>query len=366
MTSFTVDPAALCAYARLLERAGDDDATMKEYVGQYAQGSTGGELISIAREGHQHATAQIDAVLSDLAAILAASGPELTGAAGHYRSTDLTAARLVDATLPPAPGRCLTPLEYELTAMVCPPAPFADPRPVTDRLTAAEPPAPRNALGWMDYLSPSSWAMKGFDAVLGFDPIGWLQERFAGDWEALASMEPVLNNTAAAVHDLALNVQSGASTMRPAWQGNAGDAAYRYFTDLATAITALQEPLRRMGQEYRAVADAVWSAGEALGGIIKALVDAAIIAGIAAAAGTATAASGVGAVVGYGVAAVEVATILRLWSEATKLYQSASAAVFTFRAALGHRLNDLTTITLPALPDIGYDHPIAEPAGRSS
>src|SRR3712207_9575406 len=83
-------------------------------------------------------------------------------------------------------------------------------------------------LGWMDYLSPTSWAMKGFDIVLGFDPIGWLQEKFAGDWEALASMHPVLDNTATALHDLALNVQSGATTLHPLWQGNAGDTAYRY------------------------------------------------------------------------------------------------------------------------------------------
>jgi hypothetical protein len=48
------------------------------------------------------------------------------------------------------------------------------------------------------------------------------------------------------------------------WRGNAGDVAYDYFTDLSTSIAALQAPLHQIGQAYRAMADAVWSAGEAL------------------------------------------------------------------------------------------------------
>jgi uncharacterized protein YukE len=255
-------------------------------------------------------------------------------------------------------------LEYEFNSIVCKPVPFTDPRQVTDRLTPPpEPDNPPNALGFMDYLSPTSWAMKGFDIILGFDPIGWVQERFSGDWEAVATMAPVLNNTSAALHDLALNVQSGATTLHPLWQGNAGEAAYDYFTDLATGITALQDPLQQMATEYKAMADAVWSAGEAIGGLIKGMVDSAIIAGIAAAAGTATSWTGAGAIVGYGVAAVEIVNVLNLWGKATELYQFASAAVLGFRSKLGSALSDLDTITLPALPGgAGYQHPLAQVA----
>lgn len=363
--SLAVEPSALTSYARQLDRATDDAAAIKCYLGKYAEDGTGGELIKIAREGHDHAVTELNAVLTRLTAILEASAPELTAAATYYRWTDLAAAANLDRTLPTVAGACPTALEYEFTSTICPPAPFADLRQVTDRLTPPpEPDNPPNSLGWMDYLSPTSWAMKGFDIVLGFDPIGWLQERFAGDWEALASMEPVLGNAACALHDLALNVQSGATTLHPLWQGNAGDAAYRYFTDLATAVTALEAPLKEMGREYRVMADAVWSANEALGGIIKSLIDAAIIAGVSAAAGTATAATGAGAVIGYGVAAFEVANMLRLWGEATRLYQAASAAVLAFRSALDRNLSDLATIVLPALPGgTGYDHPLAQPPG---
>ncbi len=118
-----------------------------------------------------------------------------------------------------------------------------------------------------------------------------------------------------------------------------------------------------MASEYHALADAVWSAGEAIGGLIKGMVDAAIIAGIAAAGGTATSWTGVGAVAGYGVAAIEVATILNMWGKATELYQLASAAVLGFRSKLGTALNDLNTITLPALTGgTGYQHPHAQVA----
>jgi uncharacterized protein YukE len=290
----------------------------------------------------------------------------MAAAATYYVQTDQAAAAILDHSLPAGLGRCPTPLEYEWTSIVCPPAAFADPRVVTDRLTPPpEPDNPPNALGFMDYLSPSSWAMKGFDIVLGFDPLAWVQEKLFGDWEALATMDSVLTNVSTALHDLALNIQSGAATLHPSWQGNAGENAYRYFTDLATAITALEHPIRNIGHEYRVMADAVWSIGEALGGVLKGLADAAIIAGVAAVAGTATAASGVGAVVGYGVAAVEVANMLRLWGEATKLYQSASAAVLAFRAAIGRSLGDLDAVTLPALPGgTGYDHPVAQAGGH--
>lgn len=355
-----VEPSALLAYARQLDRAADEAAAIRGYIGTYAEDGSGGELFNMAREGHQHAVGVVNATLTRLGALLEASGLEVTAAANYYRQGDLAAAVALDRTLPTLAGQCPSALEYEFTALDCPPAAFADPRHVSGRLTPPPPPdTPPNALGWMDYLSPTSWAMKGLDTVFGFDPISWLQERVFGDWETLATMEAVLANASSALHDLALNVQSGATALASTWQGNAGDAAYRYFTDLASAITALESPLKEMGQAYRVVADAVWSSCEALGGVIKALLDAAIIAGIAAAGGTLTAATGVGAVVGYGVAAVEVANMLRLWGQATKLYQNASAAVLAFRSVLGHNLDNLGAVRLPALPGgAGYDHPL--------
>ncbi|KKK03060.1 WXG100 family type VII secretion target [Micromonospora sp. HK10] len=359
--SFHVEPAALVNYARQVDRASGDATAISGYIANHTKEASGGELIAIAADGHRHASTVIADTMKRLTILLDASGPELSAAAGYYRKTDLGAASELDRTLPGAvPCQPPTALEQELTTLTCPPPPFVDLRDVTGSLTPPpEPDSPPNALGWMDYISPASWAMKGFDAVFGFDPVSWLQERLFGNWEALATMQPVLANAGNALHDLALNVQTGAATLHQTWQGQAGDAAHSYFTQLAGATAALGGPLNDIGNEYKTMADSVWSIGESIGGIIKGLIDAAIIAGISAAAGTVTAATGVGAIVGYGVAAVEVANMLRLWGQATQLYQHASAAVLAFRSALTHRLSDLESVKLPALPGSnGYDHPL--------
>ncbi|MFC7530614.1 WXG100 family type VII secretion target [Actinoplanes sp. GCM10030250] len=217
-----------------------------------------------------------------------------------------------------------------------------------------------NRLSWMDYISPSAWIMKGFDLVLGFDPIQEVQNKIFGDWETLARMPEVLDNASTAVHDVAINIQSGATVLQGCWQGNAGEAAYRYFTDLATSVDGLRLPLGEMGAAYRTMADAVWSVGDALGGLLKGMCDAALIAGLAVIGGTATAASGVGLGIGYGIAAIESTIILKHWAEATKLLAYANAAIMGFRAVLNRELSNLDSVKLPVIGGgAGYDHPLA-------
>ncbi|MEH1167346.1 hypothetical protein V6V47_18370 [Micromonospora sp. CPCC 205539] len=360
MMTLFVEPDAVAGFARQVDRAAEDAWAIRGYYDRHAEAGTGGEAFSIAKTGHDHAVVVINGVLNRLACLLEASAPELRTAASYYRTTDLSAADRLDRTLPAALERCITPLELELITNPCDPANFVDPRDVTGSLDPpGESGTPSNALGWMDYLSPSAWLNGVFDHVFGFDPVGEIQTRIFGDWESLAAMAPVATNMGRALHDLAYNVQSGTSTLHPQWRGVAGDAAFHYFTTTANAIADLHGPLGRISDAYRGMADAVWSAGEALGGVVKSILDAAIIAGIAAAAGTATSATGIGAAVGYGLAAAEVANLLRLWGEATKLCQQLTAAVLAFRAALARDLSDLDSVTLPALPDGGrYDHPL--------
>lgn len=356
-----VEPDAVAGFARQVDRAAEDVWDIRSYFNRYAEAGTGGEAFSIAKAGHEHAVEMINGTLNRLACLLEASAPELRAAAGYYRTTDLAAADSLDRTLPAAVDRCITPLELELANNPCTPANFVDPRDVAGHLTPpGEPDSPPNALGWMDYLSPSSWLNTVFDRVFGFDPIGEIQNRVFGDWEALAAMAPVVNNIGGALHDLAYNVQSGTTTLHPSWQGIAGEGAFRYFTTTANAVADLHGPLSNISKAYQDMADAVWSAAEALGGVVKGILDAAIIAAISAAAGTVTAETGVGAVVGYGIAAAEVANMLRLWGEATKLCQQLTAGVLAFRAVLNRELSDLDAVALPGLPDGGrYDHPLA-------
>jgi uncharacterized protein YukE len=364
---FNVQSSALTSYAGQLDRGYQGVKSVQTYVDAYAADGTGGELFALAREGHLHATEAIRNTFTRLSCLLEASVPELRASSAYYKGTDLAAAARIDRALPPGIGQCPTPLEYELASNPCKPALFGDPRFPESHLTApGEPDNPSNPMAWMDYLSPSSWASKGLGIIFDFDPIAEMQNKLFGDWEALGKMPAVLANTGAALHDVAADVQSGATTLHDYWQGNAGDTAYRYFTDLATGVDALAGPVHAIGDAYRTMADAVWSAGEAVGGALKGMIDAAVIAGIAAAAGTATAETGVGALVGYGVAAVEVANVLKLWGEATKFYQNASAAVLLFRGVLNRCLSDLDSVKLPVLGGgAGYDHPLLGAAAHA-
>ncbi len=359
--TLSVEPEALTGFARQVDRAAADVWEIRAYLNRHADVATGGEQIRIAQAAHEQAVAVINGTLNRLACLLENSAPELRASASYYRMTDLANADRLDRTLPPAADRCITPLELELANNPCAPANFVDVRDVRGHLdTPGDPDKPANALGWMDYISPANWLNEVFDSVFGFDPIGKLQSEVSGDWEALAKMGPVVSNVGGALHDLAYNVQSGTTTLHPFWQGVAGDGAFRYFTTTANATSALRAPLAAISTAYREMSDAVWSAGEALGGVVKSLIDAAIITGVAAAAGTVTAYTAVGPAVGYGLAAAEVANMFRLWGEATKLCQQIAAAVLTFRAILTRELSDLDTVALPALPDGGrYDHPLA-------
>ncbi|MBG0568167.1 WXG100 family type VII secretion target [Actinoplanes aureus] len=331
------------------------------YVAKWATDGTGGELWALAEEKNADAIVTIQSTFHRLTCVLEFSAPELRSTAGYYRETDLAAAANLDRALPAAIRMCPPALEYENAGIVCKPALFGDPKNPESNLIPPpeEPDSPVNRLGFMDYISPTAWIMKGLDTVLGFDPIQEVQNKIVGDWETFARMPSVLAGASAALHDIALNIQSGASSLQQFWQGNAGEAAYRYFTDLATAIDSLRAPLVKIGDEYKVMADAVWSAGDAIGGLLKGMCDTAIITGIAAVGGTVTAATGVGAVVGYGVAAVSAARILEQWAQITKYLAVANTAIMTFRSGLNLNLNDLDSVNLPVIgAGAGYDHPL--------
>ncbi|MGW1453131.1 WXG100 family type VII secretion target, partial [Micromonospora sp. NPDC002411] len=300
--TLSVEPQALVSFARQVDRAAVDVWAMRSYLNRHADVATGGEQVEIAKAAHEQAVEVINGTLNRLACLLENSAPELRAAAVYYRTTDLANADRLDGALPPAGDRCITALELELANNPCAPANFIDVRDVRGHLdTPGDPDKPANSLGWMDYISPTNWVNEVFNHVFGFDPIGRLQSQVSGDWEALAKMAPVVDNIGGSLHDLAYNIQSGTTTLHPLWQGIAGDGAFRYFTTTANATADLHTPLSAISKAYREMADAVWSAGEAIGGVVKSLIDGAIIIGVAAAAGTVTSASGVGAIVGYGV-----------------------------------------------------------------
>ncbi|MEU4626857.1 hypothetical protein AB0G04_43625 [Actinoplanes sp. NPDC023801] len=366
MELLMVEPSTLVSFAAQIERASDDVKTVKDYIAKNSQNGIGGEFFSIAAEGHQHAMQQVQVTLSRVIHVLDQSAPELRSAATYYGTTTLEAARQIDSALPEGLKQCPTILEYEISNNPCKYLPFDDSRGPEQYLKPPDDAEnPPNKAGIFEYISPSAWILKGLEIIVGRDPVTETQTKMFGDWEAIGRMISVMNNASLAMHDIAINVQSGATALPGLWQGNAGDTAYQYFTDLATAIDELRPAFAAIAEEYRIMTDAVWAAGDALGGVIKAMCDAALLASAAAVGGSATSWTGGGAAIGYGIAAIAATDVLLLWGQAMALFQNVNGVVLAFRSAMNRSVSDLAAVQLPAIGGgSGYDHPLAGQANH--
>lgn len=214
-----------------------------------------------------------------------------------------------------------------------------------------------NPTGFFDAVSLTHWINEAIEGLTGHNLINELVEPFTGDWEAFANCGVALANTADCLQQLGKNAQYSAYTLDARWDGNASDAAYHYFTDLALAVSHLQGPLDKAADEYARTARGVWLAADTVASLTKQAIDAALIAIIASAAGTITAATGAGAVLGYGVAALEVVRILQIINKAGKIITSAGVAIggsFGTIMALANQSRELTGGTLPRS---AYAHP---------
>ncbi|MGA3563359.1 WXG100 family type VII secretion target [Melissospora conviva] len=358
--SFTVQPAHLDGYARQVGRAGNDCLVVNAYLGGYPAPSGWGDgaLIGLAGPWHAKATTSATTALERCSETLFASKAGLASAASYYRWTDSSAAARMDRSLErPRSTDGVTPLERSWAENDCAPS-FSDRVGPADRLTDVKDVEFSHPLGFMDYLSISHWALTAFDAVFGFNPLERITSELAGDWQAVAQSGVAMGRAAEALHDVGYNVQGGAIALRGGWQGAAADGAYLHFRDIATAVADLREPFKEISDKLAEIAHGVWSACESLNGLVKALLDAAIIAGLAAAAGTATAASGIGAIVGYGVAGLEIKNMLDIWSRITSTISTLYSVV---QLALGVIETQIARIDDVAMSrssgNLAYHHP---------
>lgn len=336
--TFSVEPSALQGYAAQIGRAGDDGASIRNYLmGYRVDSGWDGFLIELVGNAHVESMDTARELASRVAAVLHDSHSGLIASAGYYRRTDASAAAAFDATMPDRCASAPTALEQRWASNVCGPG-FGDSREPAGRLKPVDDVEYTHPLAVLDTISVSNWALKGFDFIFGFNPLDKVSEFFIGDWQAVAKGGKALGHAGDAFDDLGYNVQGGAIAVHSQWQGLAADAAYTHFTGMATAVESLVDPLKRIAEQFDTIAHGVWSAAEAITGWVKGMCDAAIIAGIAAAAGTITAETGVGAIAGYGVAAVAVCEVLDMWAQATaamtNLYSIVQGAVGVIESQL--------------------------------
>ncbi|GAA3393342.1 hypothetical protein [Cryptosporangium minutisporangium] len=213
------------------------------------------------------------------------------------------------------------------------------------------------ATSWADSLSLTHWLNQSIEAMTGHNVLDELLEPFAGDWEAIATFGLALSNLARAMQDLGINVQQTTVRLDPSWDGNAADAAYRYFSGLAAETSGTQFPLDDAAVQYEDLSKGMWALLDTMTGLLKQLIDKALIAAIAAAAGTALLETVVAPVIGYGVAALQVIQMLELLNRCLVLATSANALIFGFIGLVTTTSNRVSGLKGVQLPAGGYQHP---------
>jgi len=100
-----------------------------------------------------------------------------------------------------------------------------------------------NPLDLFNYVSPSAWINAAIEELTGVDVIGWMTNWVSGDWAAIWKFGDALHNLGQCLEQLGINIQQGMLDLDPAWDGNASDAAYQYFSNFAAAVGGQQSSL---------------------------------------------------------------------------------------------------------------------------
>ena len=229
----------------------------------------------------------------------------------------------------------------------------------SDRLKPVDDVELTHPLAFLDAISPSHQVLEFFTYIFGFNPLENCLNFYLGDWQAIANAAVAMHNAANALDDLALNVQGGAIALHPAfWQGHAGETAYQFFARTAQGVESLVEPMRQIAEQLTTIATGAYQTSEAVSGFIKGMIDAALIAGVAAAGGAIAAETGIGAAFGFGIAALEAARVLDLWAEATKIMTTVYSLAQTGYGVIVGQISRLRGADLPELSGGGYSFPI--------
>jgi hypothetical protein len=215
-----------------------------------------------------------------------------------------------------------------------------------------------NPIGILDALSISHWVNQIIKDVAGYDVIGTISNAFVGDWESFYKAGDAYGNLGQSLQALGQNVSLISSHMDQQWDGQAADAAFVYFRQLAAATIQQNVVLTQIEEKYHEAARAIWLLADMVGGLIKMMIDKAIIIGVSAAAGTALIETGVGAVAGYGIATWQAIELVKKVNDAALKIQAGGTAIlgfFSFIKTLAEQGGDLSKAPLPGQP---YTSPV--------
>ncbi|MET8256471.1 hypothetical protein [Micromonospora sp. NPDC005205] len=219
-----------------------------------------------------------------------------------------------------------------------------------------------NPIGILDAISISHWINQIIKDVAGYDVIGTITNVFVGDWESFYKAGDAYGNLGQSLQALGQNVSLISSQLDQQWDGQAADAAFNYFRQLGTAAVEQNVVLAQIEEQYHEAGRAIWLLADMIGGLIKLMIDKAIIIGVSAAAGTALIETGVGAVAGYGIATWQAIELVKKVNDAALKIQTGGTLIlgfFSFMKTLAEQGGNLSQVPLPDQP---YTSPVLRDA----
>ncbi len=233
-----------------------------------------------------------------------------------------------------------------------------------DVLTTPEPSDPvpdlvEIGLGF-NLISPTWYVQQFLSTVIGLDPLDWIAQQVAGNWEDVQRAGAAIQNLGKYNEALAESIRSGAHGVQQSWHGNAAENADAYFEDLANAVDAQVKGLGQIGDQINLVAFSMYEGAKGLGDAFQTLCDSAVIALAEAAAGDAlalTVAGGPAAAACWAASAVQVTYILIKWGKTVEHWNECLMVIEGMLAGILGTVGGAEFIDLPALPTAAYDNP---------
>lgn len=214
-----------------------------------------------------------------------------------------------------------------------------------------------SVIGIAQYLSVSYWVGEAIELIFDVNPFEWVAEQYAGDYEAVQRAGVACEHLGEFNTAFSGVIKSGLTTVSGGWDGNAFDAANKYFTDLANAVEDQTSTLSAMGRDFKQAAVGMYETANAIKGALDTLMDLLIAIGLELAAAAASSWTIIGPILAGAAAAATVAKALGVWGDVLQYHDIAWNAAQGLVGIMAGYLSTLGDFEKNALPEGNYDHP---------
>lgn len=201
-----------------------------------------------------------------------------------------------------------------------------------------------------DLLSPSAWFNTLIGWMTGTEPISWVTQQFMGDYQAIHTCGSATQKIGDWYGETGSLISADVSVLFREWRGDAADSSKNYFRELIEAFADQPEALNSLGSDLMQSAQSMYFAGQAVTGLIIALIDLVIALIPLAIAAAAASTTGIGAIA-WGPVISGVWTGTAIWEQALLVPGLAVSGAYLIAGVLGANLsmvNRMEQLDMPA------------------